>query len=89
MVLLENLTRLESWASYNKRLGQYFAANDVEDAGKKRAILLSSCGQAPYQTAKDLFAPDKTSERTYTVLVDKLMKHFCPKARREYCYLLY
>ena len=69
----------ESWASYTERLDQYFAANDVENTGKKRAILLNSCGQATYQTAKDLFAPDKPSEKTYTVIVDKLMKHFCPK----------
>ena len=87
----------KSWAFYTERLDQFFAAIDVENTGKKSAILLSSCGQATYQTAKDLFAPDKPSEKTYTVIFDKLMKHFCPalqvpqqntQAGREYCYLL-
>ena len=34
----------DDWNSYTERLNQYFVANDVTEAGKKRAILLSSCG---------------------------------------------
>ena len=33
----------ETWKSYTERLTQYFIANDVESADKKRAILLSVC----------------------------------------------
>ena len=69
----------ESWASYTERLGQYFAANDIENASKKRAILLSFCGQATYQIANELFVPDKPSDKRYTAIFYNLMKHFCPK----------
>ncbi|KAL5488914.1 hypothetical protein EMCRGX_G017932 [Ephydatia muelleri] len=31
----------EDWTAYSERLEQYFVANDVDDAAKKRAILLS------------------------------------------------
>ena len=34
----------EGWTAYSERLEQYFVANDVDDAAKKRAILLSVCG---------------------------------------------
>lgn len=43
----------ESWTQYIERLEQYFSANDVEDPGKKRAILLSVCGSKMYALARD------------------------------------
>ena len=39
----------EDWTSYSERLEQYFVVNNVSDVGKKRAILLSSCGLDTYQ----------------------------------------
>ena len=33
----------ESWTQYAERLKQYFAANEIKDAKKQRAILLSVC----------------------------------------------
>ena len=35
---------VEEWVTYIERLEQYFAANEIADNGKKRAILLSACG---------------------------------------------
>ena len=40
---------VEEWQTYCECLSQYFLANDVEDAGKQRAILLNVCGAATYQ----------------------------------------
>ena len=34
----------EDWASYVERMDQYFLANDMSDAAKKRAIFLSVVG---------------------------------------------
>lgn len=47
----------EDWVSYCERLVQYFTANDVNDAGKQRAILLSVCGAATYQLIRNLVVP--------------------------------
>ena len=38
----------ETWQSYVERLQQYFIANDVKDATKLRAILLSTTGRQTY-----------------------------------------
>lgn len=34
----------ETWTQYTERLGHYFAANDVAEEDRQRAILLSVCG---------------------------------------------
>ena len=44
----------EEWMAYYERLEQYFFANDVEDAGKQRAILLSVCGPSMYQLIRNV-----------------------------------
>ena len=45
------------WKSYIERTKQYFAANDVTDEDKQRAILLSACGDATYRRIKDVLSP--------------------------------
>ena len=47
----------EDWTAYCERLEQYFTANDVDDAGKQRAILLSGCGAATYQRSPVIMWP--------------------------------
>ena len=42
----------EEWLHYIKRMELYFEANDVKDVGKKKAILLSVCWPAAYQTIR-------------------------------------
>ena len=46
----------EEWEMYIKCLEQYFTANNVQDAGKQRAILLSCCGVSTYHLIKNLLA---------------------------------
>ena len=70
--------RTGDWKSYIERAQQYFAANDVESAGKKRAILLSSVGDKTYQIIKDVLAPDAPTDVTFANIVEKMMKHFQP-----------
>ena len=38
----------EDWKSYTERLAQYFKANDITDASKQRAVLISSWCEVDY-----------------------------------------
>ena len=69
----------EEWPPYIERMEFYFAANDVEDEGKKRAILLSCCGSATYSLIRNLVAPGKPSETTFKNIVEKVQTHFNPR----------
>ena len=66
----------ESWTHYIERLEQYFLANEVDEVGKKRAILLSVCGSKTYALARDLLQPVRPVEATFKNIVDTLDKHF-------------
>ena len=59
----------EDWVSYCERLEQYFVANDVKNADKQRAILLSVCGASTYQLIRNLVAPNKPTEKTFAEIV--------------------
>ena len=50
----------EDWTSYTERLQEYFIANGLEDAAKKKAVLLSIVGAETYQLMRNLTAPAKT-----------------------------
>ena len=59
----------EDWKSYTERLEHYFVANEIDSAEKRKAILLSYCGPQTYQLVKNLLAPEKPSDKTYTEIV--------------------
>ena len=67
------------WKSYIERAQQYFVANDVDDADKKRAILLSCVGDKAYRTIKDVLSPDSPSDVALATLIDKMTKHLQPE----------
>ena len=48
----------------------------MDDAVKRRAILLSACGSRTYTLATHLLQP---AEKTFKKIVDTLEKHFSPK----------
>ena len=64
----------EEWGSYVERLEFFFTANDITDAEKKKAILLSSSGSKTYKLFRGLTAPAKPGDMTFAELV-KLMKN--------------
>ena len=68
----------DDWEAYLEQLESYFVANDVTAAGKKRAVLLSSCGTAAYKTIRSVLAPSKPTEVSYNDLTKKLTEHFSP-----------
>ena len=70
--------------SYLDRLEQYLLALDIEctegNAAKRRAILLSSVGEEPYKTLRDLtFPADKPTTKSFEELSAFLKDHYCPK----------
>ena len=68
----------EDWISYTERLELYFVANGIEDATKRRAMLLSVCGSSTYQLIRDLFSPTKPTDRSFAELVTRVKEHQQP-----------
>ena len=68
----------KEWASYTERLEQYFTANDIKTAEKKRATLLSICGVATYQVIRNLTTPGKLTDHTFEKLVLLVEAHSNP-----------
>lgn len=69
----------EKWTQYIERLGHYFAANEIADAEKQWAILLSVCGSKVYKLMSDLLAPAKPGEKSYGDLCTLIKNHLHPK----------
>ena len=68
---------LDDWRSYTERLQQYFKPNDVPK-DKQKAILLSDCGVATYRLIKNLTAPDKPTDKSFSDLVKLVGDHYSP-----------
>ena len=69
---------VETWDSYIERMEQYFVANEVTTATKKKAILLSTCGPSTYSTIRSLATPDKPTDLKYAALLELAKKHYNP-----------
>jgi len=69
----------ETWAMYVERLELYFIANGIEDAGKKRAVLLTVSGASTYKLIRNLSAPTKPAEKLFDDLVALPKSHYTPK----------
>ena len=68
----------EDWMSYSERLQEYFTANNIKSAKKKKAILLSMVGAETYRLIRSLVAPEKPKEKTFEQLVKLVQKHHQP-----------
>ena len=66
---------LEDWTSYIEHLNNYFVANDITDAGKQRAILLSACGIATYKVIRNLVAPQAPGDKNFKDIVTLVTAH--------------
>ena len=69
----------EDWDSYAERFRQYFLVNDVKDADKKRAILLSTCSPSTYRTIKNVLTPRAPAGVPYEDIVRAMSTHLQPK----------
>ena len=68
----------DDWLQYIERLEHFFAANGIDDAAKKRAVLLSVVGAATYKILRSIVSPSKPGEKSYAELVEALSKYFKP-----------
>lgn len=59
---VEKFQENDYWREYTERLG-HFTANEITDAGKKRAVLLSSCGAKTYKLIRNLVSPGKPTDK--------------------------
>ena len=62
-----------------ERLEQYFAANEIKDEKKRRAILLSVCGSKTYGLICDLLQPQKPGDSGLKDILEQLESHFSLK----------
>ena len=76
---LESYDETEDWGQYVERLEHYFSANEIDDGGKKRDIFLSVCGQRTYKLIRDLVAPGKPGDKTFTALTKLVKDHKQPE----------
>ena len=67
------------WDVFAEQLIFYCIANGIEDADKKRAILLSTCGTATYKLSKILVAPADLTGKSFDELVQLAREHYTPK----------
>ncbi|CAL1608164.1 unnamed protein product [Knipowitschia caucasica] len=72
-------SQAQTWEEYCQVLGHFFEANNITDAGRKRAILLSSVGSKTYSLMRNLLSPDKPGDKSFTELTNLLQSHFNPK----------
>ena len=75
LLALEN----DSWIEYTERLEQYFAANEITDNNKKRAVLLSVCGAKTYKLIRNLVNPRKPTDKSFGELVNLVKNHLNPR----------
>ena len=55
---------------------KFFEANDIDDIGKKRAVLLTVVDHVTYKLLRNPLAPVKPGEKTYGNLVVTLLAHY-------------
>ena len=69
----------DNWLEYIERVEQYFIANGIDSAEKKRGILLTVVGSETYSLIRNLLTPVKPSEKTFAEIVEILKTHLNPK----------
>ena len=69
----------EDWTFYTERLQEYFAANEIEEAAKQKAVLLSIVRVETYQLMRSLTAPQKPMKKSFEQLVTIVKEHHNPR----------
>ena len=77
-VFAEFVYDAESFTEWVERLEQWFIANDVTAAAKKRALLLSNIGARGYKLLRSLSQNNPTN-KSYSELKQLMMEHLHPK----------
>ena len=72
-------SQMQSWEDYAEVMGYYFAANEIEDDQKNKAVLLASVGDKTYALIKSLCLPGFPTDKKFDELVALVQEHFAPK----------
>jgi len=75
---VEEFQENDNWIKYTEPLEHYFTANEITDNGKKREVLLSSCGAKMYKLIRNLVAPGKPTDKSFAKLVNVVKNHLNP-----------
>ena len=67
------------WNVYTERLDQYLVADGVADDAKKVAVFLTVIGGRAYTLLRNLLAPTKPADKSYSELVKVIKDHLNPK----------
>ena len=68
----------ESFTEWVERLEQWFIANDVTTAAKKRALFLSNIGAGGYKLVRSL-SQNEPTKKSYDELKKLMLDHIHPK----------
>ena len=73
-----------NWTEYVERLEFYFAANNIgnmknTDLLKRKAILLTVCGEQTYSLVRNLCMPECPNDKMHVQLVELVKNHVNPK----------
>ena len=69
----------ESWIEYMEQMEHFFDANEIVSEGKKKSVLLSSCGAKTYRLFRNLLAPIKPRDSPWQTLTQVMKDHHHPK----------
>ena len=78
----------DDWATYEERLRHYFVANGVEDAGKKRSILLTVCGTPTYKLLRSLVEVGELNTKSFDELARLLKEHYDRQSYSDFISIL-
>ena len=57
--------KAQIWEEYCEILEQFFAANEITDAARQRAVLISVVGPTTYSLMRSLLSPMKPKDKSY------------------------
>lgn len=77
--LREFQLNITDWNIYKARLKNYFSANNLTDAEKKRAIFLNMLDEESYKIIFNICSPELPEEKTFDALIQLFDKYFQPK----------
>lgn len=66
------------WNIYNRRIENYFVANDIKDDKRKKAILLNLLSEEAYKLVYNLCIPEEPEKKNYNTLITLISEHFKP-----------
>ena len=69
----------EEWSTYAERIGFYLIAQGINNADKRKAVLLSACGPTMFALLKKVASPLTLTDYTFDRLVELGNEHLNPR----------